>query len=290
MIIRWPDEAWASGNRCMTEIGFLIDMDGVIYRGDSMIPGAGEFMDSIRDLPYLFVTNNSSVTPEMVLQKLQSIGIVHSRKEHVLTSALATAEYLESIKPGFSFYAVGGPGLHKALEEKGREDTENPDFVVVGEGEGLNYGSLTKGINFLLRGNARLIGTNPDLTLDGTLDGKPAIIPGGGVLMAPFQAATGIKPIYIGKPGPEIFRQALKRLGKDASSLFMIGDRPDTDILGAVETGIRTILVCTGRYSCSDPYPPDIPKPDMVVDSIAGVNVSELMKILSIQVEPKLSD
>lgn len=260
----------------MGEIGFLIDMDGVVYRGDRAIPEAVTFLDAIRDNPYLFLTNNSSITPRAVIDKLQGLGVVGCGIEHILTSAMATADYLQGLTPGFSFFAVGGSGLHAALEDHGTRDNVDPDYVVVGEGEGLTYDSLTTGITILLRGRAKLIGTNPDLTLDGTRDGRPVILPGGGALIAPFQAATGMEPLFVGKPNPLIYRMGLNRLNRDAGSVFMIGDRPDTDIKGAAQVGIRTILVTTGRFKRSDPYPPNTPLPDLMVDSLAELDLALL--------------
>jgi ribonucleotide monophosphatase NagD (HAD superfamily) len=162
------------------------------------------------------------------------------------------------------------------LSNRGREDRIHPDYVVVGEGKGLDYDSLTAGINLLLCSGAKLIGTNPDVNLDGTLDGRPVILPGGGALIAPFQVATSIEPLFIGKPNLIIFRMGLRRLGLEAGSIFMIGDRPDTDIQGAARIGMRTILVTTGRFKRGDPYPPDIPSPDITLDSLAELDLGRL--------------
>jgi len=170
--------------------------------------------------------------------------------------------------------------LQEALKKYGREEEVAPDYVVVGEGEGLDYDSLTTGITILLEGRAQLIGTNPDPNLDGTRKGRPVVLPGGGALIAPFQAATGMAPLFVGKPGPIMYEQALRRLGKKAGEVFMIGDRPDTDIKGAVQVGIHTILVTTGRYRRNDPYPDDIPQPDLLVDSLAEIRFSQLQDMV----------
>jgi HAD superfamily hydrolase (TIGR01450 family) len=254
----------------------MIDMDGVLYRGTNPIPEAILFLEAIQKYPHIFLTNNSSETPESVVSRLKDLGIPTCLAEHILTSAIATADYLGGLEPGFGFYAVGGPGLHAALRVQGHEDDTDPDYVVIGEGEGLDYRSLTAGINILLRGKARLVGTNPDANLDGTLDGRPVVLPGGGALVAPFQAATGMEPLFIGKPNPIMFEQGLKRLGKPAGEVIMIGDRPDTDIKGAAQLGISTILVCTGRFSPDDPYPEDAPRPDLMVSSLAELDLIRL--------------
>ena len=123
----------------MDHLGFLIDMDGVIYRGDKAIPEAIAFVEKIQDYPYLFLTNNSAVTPQSIKEKLSGFGVPRCEIEHILTSAMATADYLQGQKPGFTYYAVGGPGLLAALDAYGRKDENDPDFVVIGEGEGLDY-------------------------------------------------------------------------------------------------------------------------------------------------------
>jgi HAD superfamily hydrolase (TIGR01457 family) len=263
-------------------LSFLIDMDGVVYHGNQAIPEAISFIESIQPYPYLFLTNNSSVTPEAVLRKLSKMGLPNCRLEHILTSAMATADYLQTLRPGFSYFAVGGPGLHASLEAHGTFDDVDPDYVVVGEGEGLDYNSLIVGINILLRRRAKLIGTNPDFSLDGTRAGQPVLLPGGGALIAPFQMATGIEPEFVGKPNSVIYQQALKRIGRRASEVIMIGDRPDTDIEGAARVGIRTILVCTGRFAWDEPYPVGLLRPDFTVRSLADVHLKELENMVQI--------
>ena len=193
---------------------------------------------------------------------------------------MATADYLQDLKPGFTYYAVGGPGLHESLRAYGSADETDPDFVVIGEGEGLDYHTLTIGISILSRGRAKLIGTNPDISLDSTHEGKPVILPGGGTLIAPFQVATGIKPLFIGKPNALMYEQGLRRMKREPKETIMIGDRPDTDIKGAVEIGMRSILVCTGRFKRSDPYPRDVPKPDLMVDTLADLDLHTLRRLV----------
>lgn len=265
----------------MNHMGFLIDMDGVLYRGDMVIPGALEFLESIRGHPHLFLTNNSSATTRQVVKKLRTLGLPRFRPEQILTSATATAEHLNEQEPGFRYYAVGGPGLHASLQSYGMEDDNDPDFVVIGEGEGLDYETLTTGINLLLKGKARLIGTNPDANLDGTRDGRHVVLPGCGALIAPFQVATGLAPQFVGKPNPLIFRQALNRLQLEPHRVFMIGDRPDTDIRGAGCVGIHTILVRTGRLAPWDPYPEGEPLPEIMVNSLAELSLPALQELIS---------
>jgi HAD superfamily hydrolase (TIGR01450 family) len=262
----------------MPDPAFLLDMDGVLYRGDQAIPGAPEFLHALRGYPHLFITNNSSATPETIAAKLARLGFADIGPEQILTSALATAEFLRRETPGFRYFAVGGTGLHAALRHFGTEDPENPDYVVVGEGPGLTYESLALGLNALLGGRARLVGTNPDPNLDGTLNGRPAVLPGGGALMAPFAVAAGIEPLFIGKPEPWLYREALRRLGRPAGDTVMIGDRPDTDIKGAAELGLMTVLVRTGRFGPGQPYPKDLPKPDFDIKALSELRIEALRR------------
>ena len=258
------------------ELGFLIDMDGVVYRGDEAIPEAICFLKMIQDYPYLFLTNNSSITPEAVLDQLEKLGIRHCGIENILTSAIATAGYLHRVTPGFTYYAVGGPGLHAALAEYGTADEDNPDYVVVGEGEGLDYHTVTIGITMLLRGRSKLIGTNLDVNLDGTYNGRPAVLPGCGALIAPFQVGSGMEPLFVGKPSQGMYEQGLNALGRKPGEVIMIGDRPETDIKGAAQSGIRTILVTTGRFRRDDPYPVHTPRPDLIIDSLSELDIAQL--------------
>jgi len=260
----------------MPELGFLIDLDGVIYRGDEPIPEAISFLEMIQNYPYLFLTNNSSITPAAVLDQLVKLGVRHCGIKNILTSAMATAGYLHRVTPGFTYYAVGGPGLHAALAEYGTVDEDAPDYVVVGEGEGLDYHTVTMGITMLLRGRSKLIGTNLDVNLDGTYNGRPAVLPGCGALIAPFQVGSGIEPLFVGKPSQLMYQQGLNALGRKPGEVFMIGDRPETDIKGAAQTGVRTILVTTGRFRRGDPYPLNTPRPDLIINSLAELDITQL--------------
>ena len=265
-------------SQAMPKPAFLLDMDGVLYRGECAIPEAKSFLRDIADFSYLFVTNNSSTTPEALADKLVRLGFPEIDPARILTSAIATASFLQAEKPGFSYFAVGGSGLHDALRRHGTEDTGNPDYIVVGEGEGLTYESLTLGINRLIRGKAKLIGTNPDPALDGTRNGQAVVLPGGGALIAPFAAATGLEPLFVGKPERWLFLEALRRLDRSANDAIMIGDRPDTDIEGATRLGMVTVLVRTGRFPPDKPYPDGLPKPDFDVNSLNELNLDLVLE------------
>ena len=248
----------------------LLDMDGVLYRGDAPLPHAARFCRAIARWPHAFLTNNPTRTPAAVRAHLRALGLTPAPRAAVVTSAVATADWLARQRPGFRYFAVGGEGLHRALAARGRPDAAAADFVVVGEGPGLDYDSLTTGINLILRG-ARLVATNPDANLDGTRHGRPVVLPGGGALVAPFAVASGVRPVVIGKPEPHLYEIALHQLGVAAREAVMVGDRPDTDILGAQRLGMRTALVRTGRFPPGAPLPDGVAPPDWDVPDLAAL-------------------
>lgn len=240
----------------------LLDMDGVLYHGDEILPGALRLMESIGRRPHAYVTNNPIRTPSEVADALAEIGLPRPDPRLILTSALATAQWLARVRPGFRYFAVGAGGLDAALRAVGEPDAQNADFVVVGEGAGLDYEQLTIGINLILGRCARLVGTNPDPNVDAVRNGEHIVLPGGGALVAPFSAATGVTPTIIGKPEPLLYEMALEMLGCSAGDCLMIGDRPDTDIAGAARLGMWTALVRTGRFPPRRAWPEELPRPD----------------------------
>jgi len=255
------------GNEENMRTGYLIDMDGVIYRGSEPIAGAAEFVRYLQDcgIPYLFLTNNSAYTPLDVVVKLKKFGIETS-EEHVFTSALATAEFVHRQKPNGTAFVIAEGGLLNALNEVGYAITrESPDYVIVGEGRVLNY-ELVELAHRLIDKGAQLISTNADTWCP--TDSGPR--PGCGAIAALLEAATGRKAYHVGKPNPFMMRAARKRIGLRTDEVIMIGDTMETDIRGAAELGFRSILVLTGssnRETLKD-YPFS---PTLVVDSIAEV-------------------
>ena len=247
---------------------FLLDMDGVLHLGDHALPGAREFVAGLARYPHLFLTNNPTRSPAEVARRLSGMGFEGIHENRILTSAEATALWLGEQKPAFRYFAVGAPWLHEALSTLGRADEERADFVVVGEGPGLDYNSLTTGINLVLSRGARLVVTNPDSSVDAWHQGRRQVLPGGGALVAPFEVATGQKAVVIGKPEPLLFEMALERLGVPPEQCIMIGDRPDTDIAGAAALGMSTALVRTGRFTPGAPWPEGLPRPDWDVGSL----------------------
>ncbi|MDX2506065.1 MAG: HAD-IIA family hydrolase [Gammaproteobacteria bacterium] len=246
----------------------LLDMDGVLFHGMNPIDGAIDFMHSIEHIPHAFITNNPIRLPESMADKMAEIGFKRPDEKLIITAGEATAAWLAQQKTDFRFFAIGADGLHKSLQKYGIEDKDNADYVVVGEGEGLDYAAITTGINLIIKQGARLISTNPDTSVDAFYRGKRAIMPGGGALVAPFIVATGKQPVTIGKPNPLLFEIALQELKVQATTCLMIGDRPDTDIMGAQQLGIQTALVRTGRFAPGEKLPGTMQPPDWDVDNL----------------------
>ena len=247
--------------------GFLLDMDGVLYHGERALPHAAEFMRLVSGRPHCFITNNPVLPPARVAEKLARLGIAKVDAAAIVTSAQATAAWLAREKADFRYFAVGGEGLHEALAAVGREDAEKADFVVVGEGA-LDFEAIVTGINLIFDNDARLVGTNPDGSVDAFRDGRHVVLPGGGALIAPFVEATGRQPIFIGKPNAPLYEMALARLGLAAGDCMMIGDRPDTDIVGAQRLGMKTALVRSGRFRPGKPLPHGMAPPDIDVTDL----------------------
>ncbi len=229
--------------------GFIIDMDGVLYHGNRLLPGASEFVTWLQaqSKRFLFLTNSSERSPRELAQKLERLGIVVS-EDHFYTSALATAAFLSSQCPNGSAYVIGEAGLINALYSAGFSMNDvDPDYVVVGETRAYGYDRITHAIRLVLKG-AKLIGTNPDATGPG----EEGVVPATGVLMLPIELATGSKAYYVGKPNPLIMRHALQQLGVKREDFAIVGDRMDTDIVAGIEAGIETVLVLSGVTSEAD--------------------------------------
>ena len=229
--------------------GFICDMDGVIYHGNRLLPGVPEFVEWLQkeNKQFLFLTNGSERSPRELQEKLQRLGI-QVPAENFYTSALATASFLASQCPGGSTYVIGEAGLTNALYEKGFSMNDmNPDYVVVGETRSYSFERIERAVN-LVRGGAKLIGTNPDLT-DPIEKG---IAPATGSLIAPIELATGIKAYFVGKPNPLMMQHALELIGCKREETAIVGDRMDTDIIAGLHAEIATILVLSGVTDTED--------------------------------------
>ena len=240
-----------------SKAGYIIDMDGVIYHGNKLLPGVTEFLAWLEKSgkKYLFLTNSPERTPKELHEKLMRLGI-NVGEDHFYTSALATASFLASQKPNGSAYIIGDAGLIHAMYSVGYTvNNVNPDYVVVGDTHSYNFEKIELAVNLVIRG-AKLIGTNPDVS--GPVE--TGITPSTQALIAPIEIATGKKAYYVGKPNPLMMRIALKRLGVRREDAIVIGDRMDTDVRCGLESEIDTLLVLSGITSKKEidnfPYRP----------------------------------
>lgn len=248
-----------------------MDMDGVIVRGTQSLPGAGDFVRRLRErgLSFLILTNNSIYTPRDLANRLRYMGI-DVGEEHVYTSPIATARFLNRQRPGGTAYAIGEAGLTTALHDAGYTLSEHdPDYVVLGETATYSFERITTAIRLITNG-ARFIATNPDSI--GPTDA--GIVPATGAVAALIERATGVAPYYVGKPNPLMVRSALRVIDAHSEDTVMIGDRMDTDVVMGIESGLETILVLTGVTSReqAERYPY---RPTHILDSVADIELPE---------------
>lgn len=253
----------------------ILDMDGVLWLGETPMPGLVALFDRMRErnIGVMLATNNASKTAVQYTKKLARMGVTIGQ-EAILTSALATAEYLSRrYEPGAKAYVAGGFGLHEAIREKGFELLSIEDayagktaaFIAVGFHPEITYRELAAGALFVQRG-AEFIGSNPDTTYPSEV----GLLPGAGSLIAVIATATGISPTIIGKPGPIIYEEAVRRLGGTLENTAMVGDRLDTDISGAAAVGLPTILVLSGITQPEDVAASSL-KPNYVLADIQAL-------------------
>ena len=259
----------------MSKLGFLIDMDGVVYSGPSPIPGAIDFVAKLvaRKVPFAFLTNNSQYTRRDIALRLIQMGFKHVEEKHIYTSAMATGKFLSRQQPGCTAFVLGEQGLLLSLHENGIVVVDrSPDYVVVGEGRNFTPERLERAIDFVIDG-AKLIATN--------LDPSPRIKgwskPGIAAIVALLENATGKKAFSVGKPNPVMLRAARKSLDLQSAETCIIGDTMQTDILGGVQLGLRTILTLSG-WSTREQLKELSYRPDLVVDSIADLDVDRLLE------------
>jgi NagD protein len=253
----------------MGRLSVISDMDGVIYRGKELIPGAQEFVAHMRenDIPFLFLTNNSEQTPLDLARKLEHMGIHGLTEANFITAAIATAAFLHAQRPHSTAYVLGGPALATELYKIGYSITEsNPEYVVVGKTATFTFDTMRRAAR-LIDGGAKFIGTNPDM-IDPVEGGTE---PAAGVILSAIEAATGKKPYIVGKPNSLMMIYARQMLGAHAEDCVMVGDRMDTDIVGGLEAGMRTALVLSGVSGRETierfPY-----RPDFVFDSVGSID------------------
>ena len=245
--------------------GYLIDLDGTIYRGSEPIPAGRRFVEQLqaRKIPFLFLTNNTTKTPETVANRLANEFSIHVGPETVYTATLATIDYMNDAAKGKKVYVIGEPGLIDPILSAGYVwEEENPDYVVVGLDTDVTYEKFVTATLAIQKG-ATFIGTNPDKNIPT----ERGLLPGAGSVIALVEASTQQKAIYIGKPEAIIMDKAVEILGMEKSDVLMVGDNYTTDILAGINNDIDSLLVLSGFTQKADVPTLPVP-PTYLVDSL----------------------
>jgi len=249
----------------------IIDLDGTVYRSQTVIPGAREGIERLRDggLNVVFVTNSSTKTRETCRDRLASLGI-EAAVDDILTSASVTAAYVTREYPTASVLTIGSPALDHEFSQADGTLTEDPteaDVLVVGKDRSFDFETLTRGLRALESG-ATFVGTNEDRKVPT----DSGMVPGCGALIAAISYAANQDPDQIcGKPHDPMIEVSLDKLAADPADCLVIGDNPETDIEMGRRAGMTTVLVLTGLVDRSDPLLADEPA-DHVVDSLEDLS------------------
>ncbi len=254
----------------------ILDMDGVLWQGETPFSDINYFFDAITEmgLGVVMATNNASRTQAQYIEKLAKFNIHCIPEDMILTSAEVTAAFISpQLDKGASVYIVGGDGVRHAFKQRGHRllTTEQvfrgtqAQAVIVGFYRHVTYDDLAMGCHLIHQG-ARFIGTNPDVSFPY----EYGLLPGAGASLAFVQAATGVEPTIIGKPGKIIFEEALRRLNGTTADTVMVGDRLDTDVAGGVATGLTTFMVTTGISKREEVATSSV-KPSRIFDSLTEI-------------------
>ncbi|HEX4204062.1 MAG TPA: HAD-IIA family hydrolase [Ktedonobacteraceae bacterium] len=249
---------------------FLVDLDGVIYRGEEILPGAQDFVAWLeaQHKNYLFLTNNSFASDSQVIGKLGHLGIT-TDTAHVMGAGQAAVQNIARRFPGGSVYIVGEEPLAEMVTAHGLKiadaDAHKADAVLVGLDRMFDYKKLT-GAVAAIRGGAAFVAINRDPLLPIVGD----IVPGCGAMVAAIEASSETKPEIIGKPEPTLLQEAMAKLGSQAQETVMIGDNIGVDIKGGIAAGTRTLLVFSGKDTPASLATSTI-KPDYVYNDLAAV-------------------
>ena len=249
---------------------YLIDLDGVIYRGNELLPGAKEFIAWLKanNKKFLFLTNNSFASETQVLEKLIGLGIV-TDTSHLLSAGEAAVQNIARRFPGALVYLVGEQPLSDLLRQYqlqvADEDSHQADVVLVGLDRHFDYKKLT-GAVLAVRAGAHFITINRDPLLP--VEG--GFLPGCGTMAAAIEAGCGVTPEVVGKPEPLLLQEAMRMLGSNPSETVMIGDSLTVDIQGGKAAGTHTLLVLSGNTSREDVAHSSI-KPDYIYQDVAAL-------------------
>lgn len=245
--------------------GYLIDLDGTIYKGKERIPAGERFVKRLQEkgIPYLFVTNNTTRPPQAIQQLLREHFEIETPLATIYTASLATVDYMNELGKQKTAYVIGEEGLRSAIFTAGYvEDPTAPAYVVVGLDTQLTYEKLAIATLAIQKG-AVFIGTNPDLNIPT----ERGLLPGAGSLIALIEAATRVKPVFIGKPEAIMMEKALAILGTKKEQTLMVGDNYLTDIRAGIDNGFPSLLVLTGFTKAEEV--PSLPiAPTHVLDSL----------------------
>lgn len=254
----------------MSYKGYLIDLDGTIYLGKEIIPAGKRFVERLQQsqLPFLFVTNNTTKTPAAVAGRLEKEFDIHVPAETIYTASLATIDYMREEGKGNKVYVIGESGLVDLILEAGFVwEEENPDYVIVGLDTDITYEKFVKA-TLAIRKGAVFIGTNPDKNIPT----ERGLLPGAGSMIALVETAVQKAPVMIGKPNAVIMDEAVKVLGMTKDDVIMVGDNYETDIQAGIKNGIDTLLVLSGFTQKEDV--PNLPTPaTYTVDSLDEWNI-----------------
>jgi 4-nitrophenyl phosphatase len=230
--------------------GYLLDLDGTVYRGGEVIPEAVSFIERLKEknIPYLYVTNNSSLTPEQLAERLRNMGL-DAVPDDFFTSSMAVAATIEKIEQvekregNITVLAIGEKGLRTALSEAGYEIVEKApaSYVVVGIDRTFNYEKM-KQATLAIYGGARFLSTN----CDRAIPTEEGLVPGNGSLTASIAYATRTEPMFVGKPEKAIIALALEKLKLQPHEVLLVGDNLETDIAAGGNSGVDTLLVYSG--------------------------------------------
>ncbi len=253
----------------MEKKNYLIDMDGVLISGRSLIPGADTFIEILKSkgIKFLVLTNNSIYTQVDLAHRLKTIGL-EIKPEQIFTSAMATAAFMKSQKDTGSAFVIGETGLTVAIHNAGYIlTTQQPDFVVLGETFDYAFQQVTKAVRLIVAGTP-FIATNPDPIGPS----ESGVVPACGAMAALIEKASGRKPFFCGKPNPFMMRSALNYLGVHSENTVMVGDRMDTDVVAGIQSGMETVLVLSGvtTRKMIEEYPY---RPGQVLKSVVDIKI-----------------
>jgi phosphoglycolate/pyridoxal phosphate phosphatase family enzyme len=258
MAIRLPQRGW------------LFDLDGTVYLGEALIPGAAATLAALRadGRRVAFLSNKPLYTRRDYADKLTRLG-VPTREDEVVNSSIVLARHLQHLDPGAPVFVIGEPPLVGELRAHGFEVRADADvrWVVIAFDRTFDYAKLNTALQAVRRRDARLIATNPDRTCP-TEEGE---IPDCAGMMAAVEAVTGKSvEVVVGKPSPIMLEVALQTLGVGAADCVIVGDRIETDILMGKRLGLATVLVLSGITRGDDPRIVEL-RPDLVLPSIGAL-------------------